>query len=166
MTTPTIEFEDTETDPRGSEPLVDSEVKAKARDKTPRRVKQEPKAKSPLPPWRAGAIAKWTAAVYDSGGTALITLGHADYGQCIKDIAEPAGMCWEKLAKRHEWLRRFFDRVMTGSELSEIVWVHFPLLMLALKDMGLLRPMNWAITKEFADEMENEMQSRAEQDAA
>lgn len=164
MTTP-IEFEETETDPKSTtEPLVDSEAKAK-RDRTPRKVKTE-KPKSPLPPWRAGAISKWVGAIYDSGGTALITLGHADYGQCVKDIAEPAGICWEKLAKRHEWLRRFFDRIMTGSEISEIVWVHFPLFMLMLKDMGLLRPMNFAITEEFADEMKQEMVNRAERDAA
>lgn len=160
----TIDFQETETDPKISEPLVDSEAKARAKDRTPRRIKQDPKPKSPLPPWRSGAISKWVTAMYDSGGTALITLGHADYGQCVKDIAEPAGQCWEKLAKRHEWLRRFFDRIMTGSEISEIVWVHFPLFMLALKDMGLLRPMNWAITQEFADEMAREMAE--EKDAA
>jgi len=159
MTTP-VDFEETDTDPTvKNEPLVDSETKARQNDKAPRKVKGE-KKKSPLPPWRSGAIAKWVTAIYDSGGTALVTLGHADYGQCVKDIAEPAGICWEKLAKRHEWLRRFFDRIMTGSEFSEIIWVHFPIFMLMLKDMGLLRPMNFAITQEFADEMASEMAAK------
>lgn len=155
----TVEFEETDVDPTAKESLVDSEAKAKSQDKRPRRVREE-KKKAPLPTWRNGVISKWVAGIYEAGGTALSTLGHADYGQCMKDVAEPAGVCWEKLAKRHEWLRRFFDRVMSGGEVSEIIWVHFPLFMLALKDMGLLHPMNFSITQEFADEMANEMEAK------
>ena len=155
----TVEFTDSPDD------VVIGEGESKA-DKVPRRVKSTPPKKSPLPPFRAGVISKFMKQVYEAGGGALINFGHEDYGQSIIDIAEPAGIVWEKLAKRHEWLRRFFDRIMTTSEFSELFWIHFPILMLVMKDTGLLRPMTASVTEEFAEEMAKEARNGAVPNAA
>lgn len=159
MSDDSMGFVEIDDEPIG-EPVGDLPDDPKPSDKAPRKIREtREKKKTPLPPWRAGQISKFVAGLYTTGGNLFIARGQEDYGQSIIDIAEPAGVVWEKLAKRHEWLRRFFDRIMTTGELSELFMIHFPLFMLALRDLGLLRPMNMQITEEFAEEMAKEARS-------
>ena len=134
-------------------PEVEPDVKPRSRRS---RKTETPKK---IPTFRAGQISKFAADIYRAAGGTLTAMGRETYGAQLIAIAEPAGAVWEKLARRHEWLRRFFDKIMTGSEFSELFWVHFPLFVLVLNDLGILNPQNFA--REVADELREEMADNA-----
>lgn len=115
--------------------------------------------KTPLPPWRANAIAQWVEQCYTTLGSILKMNSDpeiANIGNGLVSIAEPAGKAWEKLAKRHEWLRRVFDRLMTSSDLAEIFWIHFPVFMPVLAKWGPFRQGLNDLSSEFEDAMAEE----------
>jgi hypothetical protein len=146
---PLIDLED-------ADAVDDAALRRAARGtKVPNSGKPAP-SKPAMAPWKNGAIAAFVTRLYKMGGTFFQTMGREQYGQAIIDISEPAGVVWEKLAKRHEWLRRFFDRLMSTSDMSELFWVHFPLFLLVVNDMGLLRRVEnseTGINAEFQAEM-------------
>lgn len=114
---------------------------------------EEPKKRQPLPPWKTGQISQFVEQLYTLGGSSLIGLGNERYGQVFVNIAEPAGQAWEKVARRHEWLRRFFDKIMSGSEITELVMAHAPIIVMLFSDAGLLRLSNSQVAQDFNDEL-------------
>lgn len=108
-----------------------------------------------LPRWKDGAIAAFVTQVYMMGGSALKGSRNErlqQYGEVCIMVGEPAGIVWEKLAKRHEALRRFFAKCMEGSEYTELMMVHAPIFMMIFADMGILR-----VPQHIVDEFDEEM---------
>lgn len=124
------------------------------KDAKPRNLKPPPK-RSPLPPWRVNAIANWVSQIYTTLGSLLGSNPDPEIKQLAQGliaIAEPAGAAWEKLAKRHEWLRRLFDKLMTSSDLAEIFWIHVPIFVPILRKWGPFRQGMDNIADEFSRE--------------
>ena len=126
---------------------------------------QSASKKSPLPPWKAGAISAWVQQLYVTAGTFLKVNSDpevAAIGDGLVNIAEPAGKAWESLAKRHEWLRRMFDKLMTTSEIGEIFWIHVPVFIPVLSKYGPFRQKIADFTSEFEAEMSSQTETMAD----
>lgn len=125
----------------------------------PRKEDSKPSVRSvrtPLPRWKDGAISEFATKIYTVGGATLAASKNEraqDYGTAFMGIAEPAGIAWEKIAKRNEIVRRFFDKLMTGGDVTELIFAHAPLFVMMFSDMGILR-FN-GLKEEFETEMDN-----------
>lgn len=121
------------------------------RAETSKRATGPAKPKTPVPQLKANAVAAFVEQAYTMAGAGFILMGRVAYGEALQTIAKPAGEVWDKLAKRHETLRKIFHRLMETSEFSELFWVHMPLLMLFVNDAGLFKRVG--LLGEFDDEL-------------
>lgn len=133
-------------------------------DKPPQRRRGRPPGsknktagKAPLPKFVPGQISGFVERVYKAlGGIALMN-GDPEIriiGQGFIDCAEAAGIAWEKVAKRNEIVRRFFDRIMTTSDLGELFWAHLPILVPLVQRFGPLRSTISGLQEEFEEEFQ------------
>ena len=112
----------------------------------------EPKPKRPLSRWKDGAISTFCERVYKAAGGACLLNSDPEIrliGQSLIECAYQAGEAWEKVAKRHEVVRRFFDRIMTTSDLGELFWAHLPILVPVFRRFGPLRSTIDGLQEEF-----------------
>lgn len=98
-----------------------------------------PKAEEPLPPFRAGPIAKWVNNQYRRVGRVVRMMDY-DIGTAIiactrkppaedgdEDTHTTVGEAWENLAKSNPRVRRVILKAMSGGLVGEMVWAHAPI---------------------------------------
>ena len=120
------------------------------------------KPSKPMPRWKDGQIAQFVERVYKTAGGMLLLNPDPEIriiAQTIIQCAEQAGIAWEKVAKRHEVIRRMFDRLMTTSDLGELFWAHVPILVPVLRKFGPFRGTIEGLEDEFASEFDAAGQS-------
>lgn len=113
---------------------------------------KESRAKKPLPRWKDGQISTFCERVYKAAGGACLLNSDPEIrliGQSLIECAYQAGQAWEKVAKRHEIVRRFFERIMTTSDLGELFWAHLPILVPVFRRFGPLRGTIDGLQEEF-----------------
>ena len=148
-------------------PAEDAEEVAPRRRRTTLRGGPAPKkqrAKKPLPRWKDGNISAFCERVYKSAGGVLLFNPDPEIrliGQSLIECAVPAGIAWEKVAKRHEVIRRFFDRIMTTSDLGELFWAHLPVLVPVFRRFGPLRGTVEGLQEEFEREFTDASEASA-----
>lgn len=135
------------------------EVAAEIPPRRGRRVKltKDPKPKKPLPRWKDGAISTFAERVYKTVGSMAMLNNDPEIrliGQQLTEIAYQCGEAWEKVAKRNEMVRRFFDRVMTTSDMGELFWVHVPVLIPVLRKFGPFRSAFANVQEQFEEEFD------------
>jgi hypothetical protein len=123
------------------------------------KIPREPKVKKPLPRWKDGAISAYAEKIYKAAGAAAL-LNHdpeiRHIGQQMIECAYQCGEAWEKVAKRNELVRRFFDRIMTTSDMGELFWAHIPILIPILRKFGPFRSNFANIQEQFEEEFANQ----------
>lgn len=122
------------------------------RSGTPHSHTKESKVKKPLPRWKDGQISTFCERVYKAAGGACLLNSDPEIrliGQSLIECAYQAGQAWEKVAKRHEIVRRFFERIMTTSDLGELFWAHLPILVPVFRRFGPLRGTIDGLQEEF-----------------
>ena len=128
------------------------------------RPPRERKPKAPLPRWRDGQISAFCERLYKAMGGVLLMNPDPEIriiGQGFVDSAIPASIAWEKVAKRHEIVRRFFERIMTSSELGELFWAHLPILVPFFRRFGPMRGSFDNLQEEFDREFTDAQQGAA-----
>ena len=105
-----------------------------------KRASSKPSTKPPrpVPPWKEGAIAKFAQGLYETVG-GMGEPFDPICGAAFTRVAEPAGKAWEKLAKQHIGVRRFFGYIMSGSTIAEVLIVHAPLALAIVSHHGPFR---------------------------
>lgn len=146
-------------------PTTDPFAKIRGKQQTPRAVRSARRASNtPLPPWREGAIAAWSAKMYTLAGVAISRFDPG-CGAALQASADAAGGAWERLAKQNNTVRRWFAVLMQGSVISELVLAHAPLIVAVLSHHG---PFRTAVEeagerfqKEFTDILRGEESAAA-----
>lgn len=108
--------------------------------------RKEPKAKpapEPLPPFRAGPIAKGINKLYRKAGR-IVRMWDSALGSAIiactlpdpdDEEAATVGDAWEELAKVNPRIRAILLKLLTGSAYGALFWAHAPIFMaLLMKD--------------------------------
>ena len=88
------------------------------------------KAASPVTP-RGGKIAKWFEKMYRRGGLALQPFDPV-CGAAVVASAPAAGLAWERYCKKNKALREWVERAMEGTDLSEFLMAHLPIILAVL----------------------------------
>lgn len=137
-----------------NKPLIDYTVDPSPFEKTKRTSvgKATSKPSKPLPTWKDGQIAAFATSTYHTIG-GIIDSVDPGFAEVLKDIAEPAGKAWEKLAKQHVSVRRFFVFLMSGSTMTEVVMVHMPMFAYLATRYGPFRVTSDALGDEFMDHL-------------
>lgn len=106
----------------------------------PKGKRKGPKAAAPLPPWRAGQIAKVVNRRYRQVGR-IVRMFDYDIGTAIiattrkpdpeddDDDVLTAGEAWEALAKNNPRVRVWLMRMVVGGSYSDLFNVHLPILL-------------------------------------
>lgn len=147
-----------------SEPNEETTPKRARRRLGDGKIPRSPKQRAPLPRWKDGQISGFCDRVYKAAGGVCLLNPDVEIrliGQGLIDSAGPAGVAWEKVAKRHEIVRRFFERIMTTSDMGELFWAHLPILIPFFRRFGPMRGSFEGLQEEFADEY-----ARAESESA
>ena len=104
-------------------------------------------AAEPLPPFRAGPIAKWVNTQYRRVGR-IVRMMDRDIGTAIiactkrppaedddEDTHVTVGEAWEEVAKNNPRIRRAILNAMAGGSVMQLFWAHAPIfLAIAMKD--------------------------------
>lgn len=105
------------------------------------------KPAEPLPPFRAGPIAKWVNTQYRRVGR-VVRMMDRDIGTAIiactkrppaedddEDTHVTVGEAWEEVAKNNPRIRRTILNAMAGGSVMQLFWAHAPIfLAIAMKD--------------------------------
>jgi hypothetical protein len=137
-----------------NKPLIDYTVDPSPFEKVKRPVgnKAATKPSKPLPTWKDGQISGFATSTYNTIA-GIIESVDPGFSAALKDIAEPAGKAWEKLAKQHVSVRRLFMFLMSGSTMTEVVMVHMPLFAYLATRYGPFRITNDALGDEFMENL-------------
>jgi hypothetical protein len=109
---------------------------------TPAKGKRKtPKPAEPLPPFRAGVIAKGMNSLYRRAGRVL-RIWDYDIGSAViactraeDEDDTTVGEAWENLAKTNPRIRAFLLKLMTGGAWTGLFMAHMPIFMaIAMKD--------------------------------
>lgn len=112
---------------------------------TPKKGVKAPRVEAPLPPFRAGVIAKGVNKLYRKAGRIIrvfdYDIGSAVIASATKDPDAEAdddttvGEAWENLAKTNPRIRAFLLRAIQGGAWTTLFETHMPILLaIALKD--------------------------------
>src|ERR1035441_2739000 len=107
-------------------------------DVAPGATKKAPKTPKgdPIPPYRAGVIAKGMTVLYQRAGK-LIRAWDRDIGQTVIDCAEDCGSAWDDLAKVNPRIRRALMKMIKGGAMGQILMAHAPIGMAIIMKDGI-----------------------------
>lgn len=127
--TPSIEELKTQSRSK-DEDVSPSTTKKRASSFSAKKPKKEPE---PLPPFRAGPIAKGMNSLYRKAGKLVkmwdISVGDAIISCTYKDDEDEltVGEAWENVAKSNPRIRGFLLKMITGDAWGGLLWAHLPI---------------------------------------